>query len=71
MTTRSTRIVFVAYDGMTLLDLVGPFEVLSLWPQAEVLRLPGCGHYVLEDAPEEIGQAIETFLAAHPVAVRG
>lgn len=37
MTTPPTRIVFVAYDGMTLLDLVGPFEVLSLWPQAEVL----------------------------------
>lgn len=40
----STRIAFVAYDGMTLLDLVGPYEVLSLWPDVEtiiVAREPG------------------------------
>ncbi|MDQ3263754.1 MAG: alpha/beta fold hydrolase [Myxococcota bacterium] len=52
-------------------DFVFPLKVLdhwrSYWPQAEVLRLPGCGHYVLEDAPEEIGQAIQTFLTAHPL----
>lgn len=27
--------MFVTYDGMTLLDLVGPYEVMSLWPGAE------------------------------------
>lgn len=26
------KIAFVAFDGMTLLDLVGPYEVLTLWP---------------------------------------
>lgn len=31
------RIVYVAYNGMTLLDLVGPYEVLSLWPDAETI----------------------------------
>ncbi len=40
----TTRIAFVAYEGMTLLDLVGPYEVLSLWPDVEpliVAREPG------------------------------
>jgi cis-3-alkyl-4-acyloxetan-2-one decarboxylase len=54
-------------------DFVFPLKVLDhwlvRWPQAQVLRLPGCGHYVLEDAPEEIDQAVQTFLAAHPLAL--
>ncbi|UPT62584.1 MAG: DJ-1/PfpI family protein [Hyphomonadaceae bacterium JAD_PAG50586_4] len=31
-----TEIVFLSFDGMTLLDLVGPFEVLTMWPDATV-----------------------------------
>lgn len=31
-----TQIVFLTFDGMTLLDLVGPFEVLTMWPDADI-----------------------------------
>ncbi|MGZ6039285.1 MAG: DJ-1/PfpI family protein [Phenylobacterium sp.] len=34
--SRAANIVFVAYDDMTLLDFVGPFEVLTLWPDCVV-----------------------------------
>jgi len=30
------QIAYVVYDGFTALDLVGPYEVLSRWPKAEV-----------------------------------
>ena len=46
-------------------------EFLAEWrrrfPRAEVLALEDAGHYVLEDAPDEVGGAIERFLAAHPL----
>jgi transcriptional regulator GlxA family with amidase domain len=32
----STRIAYVLYPGFTALDLVGPYEVISRWPDAEV-----------------------------------
>lgn len=38
----------------------------KIWPQATVIRLPDVGHYVMEDAPEEVCQAIERFFAAPP-----
>jgi putative intracellular protease/amidase len=31
-----TQITFLAYDGMTLLDRVGPFEVLTMWHGVDV-----------------------------------
>ncbi|MFH1467117.1 MAG: alpha/beta fold hydrolase [Pseudomonadota bacterium] len=37
------------------------------WPAAEVLRLEDAGHYVLEDAPEEVVPRIRAFLDAHPL----
>ncbi len=40
---------------------------LELWPHAEVLRLEDAGHYVLEDAPEDVVPRIRTFLDAHPL----
>jgi haloalkane dehalogenase len=36
-------------------------------PEAQVTRFPDCGHYVLEDAAEEIIPAIEKFLDANPL----
>jgi haloalkane dehalogenase len=42
-------------------------EFLTRFPQAESLRLAGAGHYVFEDAYEEIIPRLRTFLAAHPV----
>jgi len=38
------------------------------WPHAEVLRLEDAGHYVLEDAVEDVVPRIRAFLDAHPVA---
>lgn len=32
------------------------------WPHATVHRFPDCGHYVLEDAPDEIGALVSEFL---------
>ena len=37
MTETAFRVVFVAYDGMTQLDLMGPYEILSRLPGAEVI----------------------------------
>ncbi|MCC9601068.1 alpha/beta fold hydrolase [Stieleria sp. JC731] len=33
------------------------------WPHARSVEIPDAGHYVLEDAPEEVLSAIETFLS--------
>jgi putative intracellular protease/amidase len=39
------RIAYVLYPQMTALDLIGPYEVISRWPEAEV-------HFVAsQDAP--------------------
>ena len=36
------RIAYVLYDGFTALDLIGPYEVISRWPDAEI-------HFVATD----------------------
>jgi pimeloyl-ACP methyl ester carboxylesterase len=38
-----------------------------IWPHAEAHRFPKAGHYVLEDAREEIPPLLLDFLARHPV----
>jgi pimeloyl-ACP methyl ester carboxylesterase len=38
-------------------------EWVKRWPQAQVHRFADCGHYVLEDAPAEIGALVREFLA--------
>jgi len=49
-------------------DVVFSPRVLDSWrdhfPQAEVHRFPDCGHWVLEDAPDEIVACVRAFLAA-------
>lgn len=40
------------------------------WPDAETMYLDDAGHYVLEDAKEDVIPRIEAFLAAHPVTMR-
>jgi cis-3-alkyl-4-acyloxetan-2-one decarboxylase len=42
-------------------------EWMRFFPQAEVHRFPACGHYVLEDAPDEIIHLVRNFLEKHPV----
>ena len=48
-------------------DVVFPPSVLDIWrghwPHAEVHRFPDCGHWVLEDAPDEIAARVRAFLA--------
>jgi pimeloyl-ACP methyl ester carboxylesterase len=52
-------------------DFVFKPEVLTIfektWPHAEVHRFPDAGHYVLEDAADEIPPLVVDFLARHPV----
>ncbi len=36
----------------------------STLPHAETVRLPGVGHYVQEEAPEELGSAVARFLSS-------
>jgi haloalkane dehalogenase len=47
-------------------DVVFPLRVLDIWrdhwPQAAVHRFPDCGHWVLEDAPDEIAACVRAFL---------
>jgi haloalkane dehalogenase len=35
------------------------------WPHAEVHRFPDCGHYLLEDAPDEVLGLVRSFLRRH------
>jgi len=53
-------------------DFVFDGHFLAEWqrrfPQAEVHRIADAGHYVLEDAAEEIIPWIRRFLPAHPLA---
>ncbi len=52
-------------------DFVFDRHFLAAWerllPAAEVHRFPDAGHYVLEDAAEEIAPLVEGFLARHPL----
>jgi haloalkane dehalogenase len=41
---------------------------LEIFPHAEVHRLNDAGHYVVEDAYEQIVPLVRTFLEAHPLA---
>ncbi|MGD9719931.1 MAG: alpha/beta fold hydrolase [Pirellulales bacterium] len=44
-------------------------QFLTMIPQAEVHRLADAGHYVVEDAHEQIVPIVERFLAEHPLPV--
>jgi cis-3-alkyl-4-acyloxetan-2-one decarboxylase len=52
-------------------DFVFDGHFLAEWqryfPEAEVHRFPNAGHYVLEDAGDEIIALVQTFLKAHPL----
>jgi haloalkane dehalogenase len=41
---------------------------IEYWPDAEVHRFEDCGHYVLEDAPDEIIELLRDFLRRHPLS---
>ncbi len=42
-------------------------EWLRRFPNAELHRYADCGHYILEDASDELIPLIRTFLDAHPI----
>jgi haloalkane dehalogenase len=52
-------------------DFVFDGDFLNEWirrfPEAQVHRFPDAGHYVLEDAAEEIIPLVQDFLRAHPL----
>ena len=43
-------------------------EWLRRWPELEVTRFPEAGHWVTEDEPDGVGEALEAFLARHPLS---
>ncbi len=56
-----------------LKDFVFDRHFLAEWvrrfPEAEVHRFDDCGHYILEDARDEVIPLVESFLRRHPLAV--
>lgn len=52
-------------------DFVFDHHFLDVWqtilPQAEVHRFADCGHYILEDAAEEIVPLVQQFFRTHPL----
>lgn len=56
-----------------LRDFVFDHHFLAEWvrrfPAAEVHRFADCGHYILEDARDEVIPLVESFLKAHPLPV--
>jgi pimeloyl-ACP methyl ester carboxylesterase len=56
--------------GWGLKDFVFDRHFLAEWearfPQAEVHRFEDCGHYILEDAADELVPLIRTFVEQHP-----
>ena len=55
-----------------LKDFVFDRHFLKEWqqrfPDAEVHSFADCGHYILEDAGDEVIPIIERFLEAHPLS---
>lgn len=55
-------------------DFVFDHAFLREWrrylPDAQVVRFPDCGHYVLEDAADEIVPLVQRFLGEHPLPAR-
>ena len=56
-----------------LKDFVFDHHFLAEWvrrfPAAEVHRFDDCGHYILEDARDEVIPLVESFLQRHPLPV--
>ncbi len=52
-------------------DFVFDHNFLEQWqnhlPNAEVHRFADCGHYILEDATDEVIPLIQDFLERHPI----
>jgi haloalkane dehalogenase len=44
---------------------------IEIWPHAEVHRFEDAGHYLLEDAGEEVAAIVRRFLEGNPVSTSG
>ena len=57
------RIIYGADDR--ILPHVGKTmaRVKEALPQAEVTAIPGCGHFLQEDRPDEVAELLAEFLA--------
>lgn len=57
-----------------LKDFVFDKHFLSEWrerfPQAQVYEFADCGHYILEDATDEVVAHIDTFMSSHPIETK-
>jgi len=64
--------VFIGWGAK---DYVFDDHFLAEWhlrvPHAEVHRIPDAGHFVFEDAKEELFPLMESFLARHPLQAAG
>ena len=47
-------------------DFLDEFE--QRFPRAETLRIPEAGHYVFEDAPDQMIERLTQFLQDHPLS---
>ena len=56
-------------------DFVFDRKFLSEWrrhfPQADLHSFPDCGHYILEDAKDDVIPLISQFLSDHPLKSSG
>ncbi len=58
------KIAYVLYDDFTALDLVGPYEVISLWPGAEIQFL------ATHDGPVLTDHGLAMMPTASPASLR-
>ncbi|HEX2173509.1 MAG TPA: alpha/beta hydrolase [Dehalococcoidia bacterium] len=51
-------------------DVIGTYHaevIKAAHPEAELVILPGCGHFVLQEAPKETTEILLCFLEQHPI----
>ena len=61
-----SRLIYGAQDKV-LPDVEQTMQRLStFWPDAALTRLPNAGHFLQEDAPQEVARLLSTWLAPRP-----
>ena len=63
---RPMLIIWGEQDWCFTTDFLAEWQ--KRFPQADVHRIPGAGHYVVEDAHEQIIPWVREFFARHPIA---